>query len=80
MGGPWKARGFDPAAWHPPAPRTDDGRDAVGSPPVDDRLQRGISWQRPKEPRVVPGRLDGRVSSSRSGKGGQGRLGGHPVG
>lgn len=21
MGGPWRARGFDPVAWHPPAAR-----------------------------------------------------------
>jgi hypothetical protein len=23
MGGPWRAKGFDPAAWRPPAPRVD---------------------------------------------------------
>jgi hypothetical protein len=31
MGGPWKARGFDPVAWHPPAARVEAQVEAVAS-------------------------------------------------
>jgi len=29
MGGPWRARGFDPVAWRPPAARIEDANGAV---------------------------------------------------
>lgn len=31
MGGPWRARGFDPVAWHPPTPRAEPHPDAEGA-------------------------------------------------
>jgi hypothetical protein len=37
MGGPWKARGFDPAAWRAPAPRGEASA-AIGTGPAHDHL------------------------------------------
>jgi hypothetical protein len=31
MGGPWKARGFDAAAWRPPAARVEPRAEVAGS-------------------------------------------------
>jgi len=31
MGGPWKARGFDPVAWRPPAARPDGQADPASA-------------------------------------------------
>ena len=31
MGGPWKARGFDPAAWRPPTAHVDAHPDPAGA-------------------------------------------------
>lgn len=31
MGGPWRLRGFDPAAWRPPRPRVEVGGDVDAS-------------------------------------------------
>lgn len=31
MGGPWKARGFDPVTWRPPAARVETHAEADGS-------------------------------------------------
>lgn len=38
MGGPWRARGFDPDAWQPPAPRVDLGTGTGGPGPTRDYL------------------------------------------
>lgn len=38
MGGPWKARGFDPVAWRPPTPRIDESSASAGEHPLHDHL------------------------------------------
>lgn len=38
MGGPWRARGFDPDAWRPPAPRVESGTRSGGPGPTWDYL------------------------------------------